>query len=102
MSSFVLTKCIDVEVTQKISLILFIYSFLLQSTELKGLDFQPGLFTLRQIKAATNNFDIAYKIGEGGFGPVYKVLRTLYTYLILIERSIIVVTSLQLDSSIEK
>jgi len=57
----------------KISLILFIYSFLLQSIELKGLDFQPGLFTLRQIKAATNNFDIAYKIGEGGFGPVYKV-----------------------------
>ncbi|RHN74858.1 putative transferase, protein kinase RLK-Pelle-DLSV family [Medicago truncatula] len=40
--------------------------------DLKGLDFQPGLFTLRQIKAATNNFDIAYKIGEGGFGPVYK------------------------------
>ncbi|XP_039687023.1 probable leucine-rich repeat receptor-like serine/threonine-protein kinase At3g14840 [Medicago truncatula] len=40
--------------------------------ELKGLDFQPGLFTLRKIKAATNNFDIAYKIGEGGFGPVYK------------------------------
>ncbi|KEH38571.1 cysteine-rich RLK (receptor-like kinase) protein [Medicago truncatula] len=40
--------------------------------DLKGLDFQPGLFTLRKIKAATNNFDIAYKIGEGGFGPVYK------------------------------
>jgi hypothetical protein len=60
-----------------ISLILFIYLFLLQSTELKGLDFQPGLFTLRQIKAATNNFDIAYKIGEGGFGPVYKVFKTL-------------------------
>ncbi|XP_045800989.1 probable leucine-rich repeat receptor-like serine/threonine-protein kinase At3g14840 isoform X5 [Trifolium pratense] len=40
--------------------------------ELKGLEFQPGLFTLRQIKAATNNFDIEFKIGEGGFGPVYK------------------------------
>ncbi|KAJ9560932.1 hypothetical protein OSB04_006092 [Centaurea solstitialis] len=29
-------------------------------------------FTLRQIKAATNNFDVANKIGEGGFGSVYK------------------------------
>ncbi|XP_045801016.1 probable leucine-rich repeat receptor-like serine/threonine-protein kinase At3g14840 isoform X2 [Trifolium pratense] len=40
--------------------------------ELKNLDLQTGLFTLRQIKAATNNFDISNKIGEGGFGPVYK------------------------------
>ncbi|KAJ7981873.1 putative Kinase [Quillaja saponaria] len=40
--------------------------------ELKGLDLQAASFTLRQIKAATNNFDVANKIGEGGFGPVYK------------------------------
>ncbi|PWA79702.1 serine/threonine/dual specificity protein kinase, catalytic domain-containing protein [Artemisia annua] len=37
--------------------------------ELNGV---TGTFTLRQIKAATNDFDIANKIGEGGFGSVYK------------------------------
>ncbi|XP_057725832.1 probable leucine-rich repeat receptor-like serine/threonine-protein kinase At3g14840 isoform X1 [Arachis stenosperma] len=40
--------------------------------DLQGLDLKTGIYTLRQIKAATNNFDIACKIGEGGFGPVYK------------------------------
>ncbi|KAI8012681.1 putative leucine-rich repeat receptor-like serine/threonine-protein kinase [Camellia lanceoleosa] len=42
--------------------------------DLKGLDLQTGSFTLRQLKAATNNFDVANKIGEGGFGSVYKGL----------------------------
>ncbi|RWR96270.1 putative ATP binding protein [Cinnamomum micranthum f. kanehirae] len=42
--------------------------------DLKRLDLQTGSFTLRQLKAATNNFDAANKIGEGGFGPVYKGL----------------------------
>ncbi|XP_038898062.1 probable leucine-rich repeat receptor-like serine/threonine-protein kinase At3g14840 isoform X2 [Benincasa hispida] len=42
------------------------------SQDLEGLDLQTGSFTLRQIKAATNNFDVSNKIGEGGFGPVYK------------------------------
>ncbi|XP_022892353.1 probable LRR receptor-like serine/threonine-protein kinase At1g07650 isoform X1 [Olea europaea var. sylvestris] len=34
--------------------------------ELRGLDLRTGFFTFRQIKAATN------KIGEGGFGSVFK------------------------------
>ncbi|KAF3967072.1 hypothetical protein CMV_008886 [Castanea mollissima] len=42
--------------------------------DLKGLDLQTGLFTLRQIRAATNNFDASNKVGEGGFGSVYKGL----------------------------
>ncbi|KAL8468314.1 hypothetical protein ACS0TY_031523 [Phlomoides rotata] len=40
--------------------------------ELRGLDLRTGFFTYRQIKAATDNFDSANKIGEGGFGSVYK------------------------------
>ncbi|EXB54098.1 putative LRR receptor-like serine/threonine-protein kinase [Morus notabilis] len=44
----------------------------LQDEELRGLELQTGYFSLRQIKSATGNFDLANKIGEGGFGPVYK------------------------------
>ncbi|KAK8986498.1 hypothetical protein V6N11_010054 [Hibiscus sabdariffa] len=43
-----------------------------ENNELHGLELQTGYFSLRQIKAATNNFDSTNKIGEGGFGPVYK------------------------------
>ncbi|KAJ4982361.1 hypothetical protein NE237_033198 [Protea cynaroides] len=38
----------------------------------EGIELQTGHFSLRQIKAATGNFNVANKIGEGGFGPVYK------------------------------
>ncbi|KAJ0986359.1 hypothetical protein J5N97_004715 [Dioscorea zingiberensis] len=48
-----------------------------ENNELQGLELQTGYFTLRQIKAATSNFDPANKIGEGGFGPVYKMDRVI-------------------------
>ncbi|KAF2302940.1 hypothetical protein GH714_011480 [Hevea brasiliensis] len=40
--------------------------------DLKGLDLRTGSFSLRQLRAATNDFNSANKIGEGGFGTVYK------------------------------
>ncbi|KAL1537966.1 putative leucine-rich repeat receptor-like serine/threonine-protein kinase isoform X1 [Salvia divinorum] len=59
--------------------------------DLKGLDLRTGSFTLRQIRAATNNFDPANKIGEGGFGPVYKG--------VLLDKTIIAVKQLSSKSN---
>lgn len=37
-------------------------------------DLQLPLFDTYTIATATNNFSFTNKIGEGGFGPVYKVI----------------------------
>lgn len=36
-------------------------------------DAKPLLFDLNEIRAATDSFSDANKLGEGGFGAVYKV-----------------------------
>ncbi|KAK4781615.1 hypothetical protein SAY86_015717 [Trapa natans] len=46
----------------------------IKDPELLSADLLTGRFTLRQIKAATGNFSVENKIGEGGFGSVYKGL----------------------------
>nr|GEV07854.1 probable LRR receptor-like serine/threonine-protein kinase RFK1 isoform X1 [Tanacetum cinerariifolium] len=38
----------------------------------EGMEFKTISFSLKQLKHATNNFKVSNKIGEGGFGPVYK------------------------------
>lgn len=43
-----------------------------QRKDLEGMELQTISFTLKQIKAATNNFDASDKLGEGGFGAVFK------------------------------
>jgi hypothetical protein len=43
-----------------------------------GDDLELPIFDLGTIAAATDGFSINNKLGEGGFGPVYKVPPTLY------------------------
>ncbi|KAF4379487.1 hypothetical protein G4B88_024935 [Cannabis sativa] len=43
-------------------------------TEFLGMDVKPFIFYYAELKMATNDFDSSNKLGEGGFGPVYKVL----------------------------
>ncbi|KAI7731216.1 hypothetical protein M8C21_030816 [Ambrosia artemisiifolia] len=50
----------------------YIGSQILKERDLRGLDMKTGVFTYKQIKAATNNFAESNKLGEGGFGSVYK------------------------------
>ncbi|KAG6500487.1 hypothetical protein ZIOFF_040332 [Zingiber officinale] len=43
-----------------------------QSKVLKGLDVKPYTFSYTELRAATEDFNPANILGEGGFGPVFK------------------------------
>jgi len=44
----------------------------------RGEDFKLPLFDIDTIATATDNFSMQNKLGEGGFGPVYKVTWSYY------------------------
>ncbi|KAL0328653.1 UNVERIFIED_CONTAM: putative LRR receptor-like serine/threonine-protein kinase [Sesamum calycinum] len=44
----------------------------LEDKEFLGLDVRPYTFSYAELKTATDDFNLANKLGEGGFGPVYK------------------------------
>ncbi|GLT56317.1 hypothetical protein SLA2020_293650 [Shorea laevis] len=43
-----------------------------EDEELQGIDVRPYTFSYTELKSATEDFNLANKLGEGGFGPVYK------------------------------
>ena len=42
------------------------------------------LFTFEKLESATNNFHLSHKLGQGGFGPVYRVMTALLKVYYLI------------------
>ena len=44
--------------------------------EFLGIDARPNTFSYAELRTATDDFSAANKLGEGGFGPVYKVIYT--------------------------
>lgn len=63
------------------------YNYLDETVESDGVD---GLkdtelveYDFATLKVATTNFSNDNKLGEGGFGAVYKVLVCLYLYVLL-------------------
>ena len=42
-------------------------------TEIMKIEGKPTVFPYNVLKAATRSFNVSSKLGEGGFGVVYKV-----------------------------
>jgi serine/threonine protein kinase len=45
--------------------------------EILKIEGKPTIFPYHVLKTATKNFNVGSKLGEGGFGAVYKVHRHL-------------------------
>jgi len=43
------------------------------NTEIMKIEGKPTVFSYNVLKAATRSFNVSSKLGEGGFGVVYKV-----------------------------
>ena len=61
-----------------------------QNIELQSEDLEVPFFSLATIVTATNNFSSDNKLGEGGFGLVYKV-NLQNNFIMTIENAVIII-----------
>ncbi|KAI5328688.1 hypothetical protein L3X38_028085 [Prunus dulcis] len=74
-----LIGCIAVPVGVVILLLLFAVLYVRRKTsekdddeDLLGLGLRPNTFSYAELRAATEDFNPSNKLGEGGYGPIYK------------------------------
>ena len=46
---------------------------MLEPAELLGIGPRPNTFSYAKLRSATDDFNPSNKLGEGGFGPIFKV-----------------------------
>ena len=62
---------VDLIVQRFLNLTLCLHVFI---TEFQEFDVKPTIFSYKELCHATKGFDPDMKVGEGGFGAVYKVI----------------------------
>jgi hypothetical protein len=53
----------------------------LEQQELYSIVGRPNVFSYSELRSATENFSSSNRLGEGGYGTVYKVSSSVSTYI---------------------
>jgi hypothetical protein len=62
---------------QEVNKLMFLFMF----AELYSIVGRPNVFSYSELRSATENFSSSNRLGEGGYGAVYKVSSSVSTYI---------------------